>query len=149
MSRRPPRGLRAHGFTVILSPSTPEEVAVETSCGQLWSSALRDEARAGLRADRLESDCYVVAGTMPEKARGWMSDLSRFKSRGEPLRPEKAGLLIVDLIDFFIDRNSSSLSASVPRRRPWRRALACRLPRGRAVDFSRAMPTATRRATGA
>ncbi|MEK7232784.1 MAG: isochorismatase family protein [Elusimicrobiota bacterium] len=101
-------GLRAHGFTVILSPSTPEEVAAETSCGQLWSSALRDEARAGLRADRLESDCYVVAGTMPEKARGWMSDLSRFKSRGEPLRPEKAGLLIVDLIDFFIDRNSSA-----------------------------------------
>ncbi|MDD5304813.1 MAG: isochorismatase family protein [Elusimicrobia bacterium] len=101
-------GLRARGFTVILSPSTPEEVAAETSCGQLWSSALRDEARAGLRADRLESGCYVVPGTMPEKARSWMSDLSRFEARGEPLRPGKAGLLVVDLIDFFVDRNSSA-----------------------------------------
>lgn len=101
-------GLRARGFTVILSPSTPEEVAAETSCGQLWSSALRDEARAGLRADLLESECYVVPATMPEKARAWMSDLSRFKARGGDLRPEKAGLLIVDLIDFFVDRNSSA-----------------------------------------
>lgn len=99
-------GLRARGFTVILSPSTPEEVSAATSCGQLWSSALRDEARAGLRADRLESECYVVPGTMPVKARAWMADLSRFKSRGEPLRPAKAGLLVVDLIDFFVDRNS-------------------------------------------
>ena len=101
-------GLRARGFTVILSPSTPEEIEAQTSCGQLWSSALRDEARAGLRAERLESECYVAAATMPAKARGWMSELSRFKARGEDLRPDKSGLLIVDLIDFFVDRNSSA-----------------------------------------
>ena len=99
-------GLRARGFTVILSPSTREEVDAATSCGQLWSSALRDEARAGLRADRLESECYVVPGTMPEKARRWIAEVSRFKTRGAPLRPGRAGLLIVDLIDFFVDRNS-------------------------------------------
>lgn len=99
-------GLRARGFSVILSPSTPEEIAAETSCGQLWSSALRDEARAGLRAGILESGCYVVPSTMPEKARGWMEELSRFKLRGEALRPGKSGLLVVDLIDFFVDRNS-------------------------------------------
>ena len=99
-------GLRAHGFTVILSPSSREEVDAATSCGQLWSQALRDEARAGLRADRLESECYVVPATMPEKARRWMADLSRFKTRGEPLRGAKSGLLVVDLIDYFVDRNS-------------------------------------------
>ncbi|MBI4061767.1 MAG: isochorismatase family protein [Elusimicrobia bacterium] len=99
-------GLRARGFEVILSPSAPEEVEAATSCGQLWSSALRDEARAGLRADRLESECYVAPETMPAKARGWVAGLARFKPRGGPLRPEKAGLLVVDLMDYFIDRNS-------------------------------------------
>ncbi|MFI5350175.1 MAG: isochorismatase family protein [Elusimicrobiota bacterium] len=99
-------GLRARGFTVILSPSTRAEVDAATSCGQLWSSALRDEARAGLRADRLESECYVVPGTMPVKARRWIAEVSRFKTRGAPLRPGRAGLLVVDLIDFFVDRNS-------------------------------------------
>ncbi len=99
-------GLRALGFDVILSPSAPEEIEAATSCGQLWSTALRDEARAGLRAGPLESQCYVVPSTMEEKAKGWLQDLARFKLRGEPLRPRKAGLLVVDLLDFFVDRNS-------------------------------------------
>ncbi len=99
-------GLRARGFTVILSPSAREEVEAATSCGQLWSRALRDEARAGLRAERLERDCYVVSGTMPAMARRWIAELARFKPRGEPLRPEKTGLLVIDLIEYFVDRNS-------------------------------------------
>jgi 23S rRNA (adenine2503-C2)-methyltransferase len=99
-------GLRARGFTVILSPSSREEVDAATSCGQLWSRALRDEARAGLRAERLENECYVDPASMPEKSRRWIAELARFKPRGEPLRPEKAGLLVVDLLDFFVDRNS-------------------------------------------
>ncbi|MFI5349498.1 MAG: isochorismatase family protein [Elusimicrobiota bacterium] len=99
-------GLRARGFQVILSPSEPAEVEAATSCGQLWSRALRDEARSGLRAARLESECYVDPASMPAKARRWMAELSRFKPRGAPLRPAKAGLLVVDLIDFFVDRNS-------------------------------------------
>ncbi|MCM2305404.1 MAG: radical SAM protein, partial [Elusimicrobia bacterium] len=95
-------GLRSRGFEVILSPSAQEEIDAATSCGQLWSKALRDEARAGLRAETLESECYVVPDTMPDKARGWMAELSRFKPRGEALRPAKTGLLVVDLIDFFV-----------------------------------------------
>jgi 23S rRNA (adenine2503-C2)-methyltransferase len=99
-------GLRARGFEVILSPSAPEEIEASTSCGQLWSHALRDEARAGLRAERLEEECYVVPSTMEAKARGWMKDLSRFKARGADFSAARSGLLVVDLIDFFVDRNS-------------------------------------------
>ncbi|MEK7388333.1 MAG: isochorismatase family protein [Elusimicrobiota bacterium] len=99
-------GLRARDFEVILSPSTIEEVEAATSCGQLWSDALRDEARAGLRAEKLFSECYVVPATMPEKAARWMDELARFKRRGGPLRRDKAGLLIIDLLDYFVDPNS-------------------------------------------
>lgn len=111
--RRPPADiaaaaadLRARGFTVILSPSSVEEGTAATLCGQVWSDVLRDEARAGLRAERLERECYVSPDTMPEMSRRWMADISRFKTRGEPLRPGKAGLLVVDLLDYFVDRNS-------------------------------------------
>lgn len=99
-------GLRAHGFEVLLAPSARGAAEPAISCGQLWSPELRAEARAGLRADRLESECYVSPASMPEKARRWMADLGRFKVRGAPLRAEKSGLLVVDLLDYFLDRAS-------------------------------------------
>ncbi len=130
--------LRARGFEVILSPSTPEEIDAATSCGQLWSSALRDEARAGLRAATLESECYVVPDTMERKARGWMTELSRFKPRGEALGAHRAGLLVVDLIDYFVDRNSR---AYLPQSRAAvigaARLLAAFRAAGRPVFFAR------------
>ncbi|PIP83351.1 MAG: hypothetical protein CO113_19490 [Elusimicrobia bacterium CG_4_9_14_3_um_filter_62_55] len=84
--------LEARGFRVILSPSQPEEVEAGTSCGQLWSSMMLRRAR------RPASD--------PAEAR--MRDAVRFERRVFALNPAKAGLLIVDMQNHFLDREGPS-----------------------------------------
>ena len=69
--------LEKAGFTVILSPSAPEEIEAETSCGQLWASRLKKRA-AGAR-----------------------------KSAGSgkiiPFNWERSALLVTDMQEFFLD----------------------------------------------
>lgn len=89
--------LRARGFEVQLVPGAAAEVRASATCGQLWSGVLRDEARAGLRADRLERELGDRPGGSAEASR---------PSLGEPPRPDGAGLLVVDLIERFAGRNS-------------------------------------------
>lgn len=71
--------LRAAGFAVILSPSAPEEIAAETSCGQLWASVMKARAAAG------------------------NSELAALKRRELPFDWDRAALLVVDMQRFFLD----------------------------------------------
>lgn len=87
--------LRAAGFHVILSPSAPEEIEAETSCGQLWASAMK--ARAAAAAS------YVTAENLPAKAAAWDIALKAVKKRDLPFDWNRAALLVVDMQDFFLD----------------------------------------------
>jgi 23S rRNA (adenine2503-C2)-methyltransferase len=98
--------LERRGFEVILSPSAPEELASETSCGQLWSEDLKAAAAAGLRAEESERRSYVTADSMATKARVWMEGLQPQRGRGPAFEPQQAALLVVDMQEFFLDRRS-------------------------------------------
>jgi 23S rRNA (adenine2503-C2)-methyltransferase len=94
------RELEGRGFKVILSPSLPEEIEAETSCGQLWSAALKERATVSVRSHGLERLCYVRPDGIEEKARTWMRALGR--GREIPLEVRSAALLVVDLQEFFL-----------------------------------------------
>lgn len=96
--------LRRGGFQVILSPSLPEEIEAETSCGQLWSKALKEGASLERRRRELESACYISRDNLEAKSRSWLRELGR--GRRLDLEGGKAGLLVVDLQDFFLSRRS-------------------------------------------
>jgi len=69
------------GFTVILSPSAPEEIEAETSCGQLWASRMKKRAADGL-------------------------EKKRPRGRTLPFNWARAALLVVDMQEFFLDAGS-------------------------------------------
>jgi len=96
--------LARRGFKVIISPSLPEEIASETSCGQLWSDNLKAAVRAGLRAEERERRSYVTVDSMAAKAEGWLRQLDGIRRRGPEFEPGRAALLIVDMQEFFLDR---------------------------------------------
>lgn len=98
------RRLESLGFEVILSPSLPVEIAAATSCGQLWSEALRDQAR--VRARNLERDAlaYVRAESLEERAAAWREAV-RPRARPAPALREPA-LLVVDMQEFFLSPRS-------------------------------------------
>lgn len=73
--------LEEAGFTVIISPSTPEEIGAETSCGQLWASRMKQRA---------------AAGTTDTRPRG----------RTLPFNWERSALLVVDMQEFFLSPGS-------------------------------------------
>ncbi|MBI4349982.1 MAG: isochorismatase family protein [Elusimicrobia bacterium] len=73
--------LEKAGFSVIISPSSPEEIEAETSCGQLWASRMKERA-----AD----------GTEKKSLRG----------RPLPFDRERSALLVVDMQEFFLDAAS-------------------------------------------
>ncbi len=98
--------LQRLGFTVILSPSLPEEIAAETSCGQLWSGALKDSAEISLRNRRLEAASYITSGSLSQKAEDWARELALGRRRELALHPQRAGLLVVDLQEFFLRPDS-------------------------------------------
>jgi 23S rRNA (adenine2503-C2)-methyltransferase len=87
--------LRRAGFRVIPSPSAPAEIEAATSCGQLWSSVMRRRARSG----RPPSDGGAERG---------MVEAARFERRAFDLEPRRAGLLVVDMQNHFLDSESSS-----------------------------------------
>lgn len=95
--------LRRRGFRVILSPSLPEEIEAETSCGQLWSGVLKERAALALRNREREARCYVTAANLPLKAREWAGRLAEGRRKNFPLHPERAGLLVVDMQRFFLN----------------------------------------------
>ena len=70
--------LEKAGFTVIISPSSPEEIAAETSCGQLWASRMKERA---------------AEGTAKKAPRG----------RTLPFNWQRSALLVVDMQEFFLD----------------------------------------------
>lgn len=90
--------LEAAGFRVILSPSAPEEIEHETSCGQLWAAAMKARAAA--------SGSYVTAENLPAKALAWESELAGVKTRELPFDPDRSALLVVDMQEFFLDPSS-------------------------------------------
>ena len=100
------RRLEARGFEVILSPSTAEELAGETSCGQLWSRRLKAAAAESLRARRREARSYVTVDSMDRKAAAWLRATARELPRGQAFVPARAALLVVDMQEFFLDRRS-------------------------------------------
>ena len=100
------RDLRRRGFETLLSPSLPEEIQAETSCGQLWSGALKERA-ARMAKNRLkEALSYVRADTLSARATAWKGELEKFRRRTFPLRPGKAGLIVIDMQELFLDPQS-------------------------------------------
>ncbi|MBI4803393.1 MAG: isochorismatase family protein [Elusimicrobia bacterium] len=73
--------LEKSGFTVILSPSAPQELEAETSCGQLWASRMKKRAADG----------------MEKKSP---------RARTLPFDWTRAALLVVDMQEFFLDPDS-------------------------------------------
>jgi nicotinamidase-related amidase len=98
--------LRRRGFSVILSPSSPEELDSESSCGQLWSGALKSAAQAGLRAERRERRSYVTVDSMAQRCDYWLRELQGERGRRQPLDPKRAALLVVGMQDSFLERRS-------------------------------------------
>lgn len=94
--------LRAGGYETLISPSLPEEIAAETSCGQLWSRALKSRAAAALKNRRREAESYARADNLPARAAVWKSGIEKFERRRFPLHPAKAGLLVVDFQELFL-----------------------------------------------
>lgn len=72
--------LEAAGFEVILSPSTPEEIEGETSCGQLWAAAMKERA-----------------------ASAWEKEAAAARGRELPFDASRSALLVVDMQEFFTD----------------------------------------------
>ncbi len=108
--------LRSSGFQVILSPSQPEEIAASTSCGQLWSEELKERSDTMTRNSKREQTCYIAAGSLPGKSRCWQEDLAHHQRHRLRLDARKAGLLIVDMQEFFLSPRS-------PAYRPQARAI--------------------------
>ncbi len=108
--------LRELGFAVIVSPSLPEELDSATSCGQLWSDALQEQALVMDRNRARERDSYVDSRTLPARARAWSEQLAPFRREGFPLDPSRAALMVIDLQQFFLDPRS-------PAYRPASRAI--------------------------
>lgn len=96
--------LKGLGYDVILSPSLPEEIAAATSCGQLWSEALKEAASTRRRNLRREHAAYVKAADLEAKAAAWKEAVRR--SRPAPPPAKKPALLIVDMQDFFMSPRS-------------------------------------------
>lgn len=87
--------LEAAGFKVILSPSAPEEIEAETSCGQLWASVMKERAAAAAS--------YVTAENLPARAAAWAGELAAVKARPLPFEAARSALLVVDMQEFFLD----------------------------------------------
>ncbi len=73
--------LEKAGFTVIISPSSREEIEGETSCGQLWASRMKKRAADGTRA-------------------------AARRARALPFNWERSALLVVDMQEFFLSPGS-------------------------------------------
>lgn len=98
--------LRRRGFSVILSPSFPEEIRSEISCGQLWSVDSKAAVSAGLRAERRERRSYVTVDSMDRCGDDWLKELRPERRRKLPFDPERAALLVVGMQELFLDRHS-------------------------------------------
>lgn len=98
--------LRSMGFEALLSPSLPEEIQAETSCGQLWSGALKERAARMVKNRRREAESYVRADTLAARAEAWKKEIEKFRRRTLSLRREKAGLLVVDMQELFLSPQS-------------------------------------------
>lgn len=100
--------LRARGFETIVSPSTPEEVAAETSCGQLWSKTLKDGARTALRSRQRQARCYVDSSTLDEQAARWVAQAAPARARSVAFEAGASALVVVDFQDFFLSPASGA-----------------------------------------
>lgn len=100
------RELGERGFRVILSPSLPEEISAETSCGQLWSESLKEQARILRRNLEKEARCYLSFKNLEAKARSWTRAILPHARPGFPLRPAQAALIVVDMQEFFLSPRS-------------------------------------------
>jgi|CXWL01.1.fsa_nt_gi 23S rRNA (adenine2503-C2)-methyltransferase len=108
--------LRSGEFEVILSPSLPEEISASTSCGQLWSEDLQQRADAMARNCKREETCYITAGNLGERSRYWQKEIAGYHKHNLKLNAPKAGLLVVDMQEFFLSPRS-------PAYRPQARAV--------------------------
>lgn len=73
--------LEEAGFKVIISPSSPEEISAETSCGQLWASRMKQRA----------------ADSAAKKTR---------RAKTLPFNWERSALLVTDMQEFFLNPGS-------------------------------------------
>lgn len=100
------RELKSRGFETIISPSLPEEITAETSCGQLWSNALKEQAAVAVKNRKREAESYVTAANLPQRELVWRAEIEKFSRRSLPLHPGKAGLLVVDMQELFLNPRS-------------------------------------------
>lgn len=96
--------LRTLGYDVVVSPSLPEEIEAATSCGQLWSEALRGLARTRGRNLERERVSYLRPGNLERKTAEWSRSLRGRGAAAE--RPARPALLVVDMQDFFLSPRS-------------------------------------------
>ncbi len=61
-----------------------------------------------------QKEIYVTEASLPEKTGNWMERVLAGRRRDIPLRPERAGLLVVDLQKFFLDPGSPAHLPSAP-----------------------------------
>jgi nicotinamidase-related amidase len=87
--------LEAAGLRVILSPSAPEEIEHETSCGQLWASAMKERAAAAAP--------WLTPENLPQKTAAWQRELAKVRTRALPFDRERCALLVMDMQEFFLD----------------------------------------------
>ncbi|MBI4055382.1 MAG: isochorismatase family protein [Elusimicrobia bacterium] len=104
--------LRSKGFEVILSPSLPEEIEAQTSCGQLWSEKLKEKSATLLRNRKREKESYIASHNLKDKAEIWQREIRGFQRHRGTLCPERAGLLVVDMQEFFLDPQSPAYRPS-------------------------------------
>ncbi|MBI5630734.1 MAG: isochorismatase family protein [Elusimicrobia bacterium] len=100
--------LEALGFDVIISPSLPEEISAQTSCGQLWSAALKGRAATMLASLKRLEESYVGPENLNAKSRDWAARIAHCLRRSFELKPGKAGLLVMDMQELFLDPRSPS-----------------------------------------
>lgn len=107
------RRLGEKGFTVLLSPSLPEEIAAATSCGQLWSQALKAEGRTLEKNREKEISSYLTPENIDQKSSRWLEAVSRYQKGSQRLCPDRCALAVIDMQDFFLSpRSPAYLPAS-------------------------------------
>lgn len=98
--------LREKGFEVLLSPSLPEEISAATSCGQLWSQALKAEGRTLEKNREREISSYLSVQNLEPKSARWMESVSRYQKGSQRLNPDRCALVVIDMQEFFLNPRS-------------------------------------------
>lgn len=99
------------GFGVVLSPSSRQEIAAETSCGQLWSAILKKRVDVLNKNKTRDLESYVTMDNLAQKLSLWEDRVKPYQRGNFSLNPSRAALLIVDTQEFFLNPSSPAYLA--------------------------------------